>query len=494
MKKIYLLLSLLFSMFFFNACIKDDGNYNYTKLKDVTIGNLDTTYRFVLQQPVALNPTVTTDIDQSDLSYCWRIGADTLSKQKTMSYTFTETLTSTDPLTFEVYDKTTKVRYVKRMTVSMVSPFETGWLVFANNNNTPTLSFLSYEEGNIYYPDIYKEVNKESFTGTPEVVKQLKYTDGSTGVARDRISVICNNGKSAELDGTTMLRCKYYDDEYKGDGTFNIGAISSEYYSNDYALFIINGGKIYEKVPGSNGTPDDACYQYPLNGDSKDYSVANNFTKGYSSGDYYLAFDELNHRYVSFNRSSLSTKVTSLTVNATGSTSDIDPENLEGSSVWMGQAYNGNALSILKTSDGKYILHVLSGKWDGTWTLVAKYQFPDNAIDDESCFATHKVNPYLMFSKGNELKALNLEAFSSGDAAVNDICTYEGPITAMHYAYSINWDDSSRSVNEFGIAVQTGSTTSSLLLIDPSLTSKGQILKRQDNIAGKITSIWRKIM
>jgi hypothetical protein len=82
------------------------------------------------------------------------------------------------------------------------------------------------------------------------------------------------------------------------------------------------------------------------------------------------------------------------------------------------------------------------------------------------CFAPHKVNPYLMFSKGNELKALNLEALSAGDAAVNDICTYEGPITAMHYAYLVNWNDNGKSVNEFVIAVQIGSTTSSLLLMD----------------------------
>lgn len=492
MKKKYL--SLLFSVFLFNACIEDNGNYDYATLKDVNIGSLNSSYRFVLQQPVTLDPTVTTDIDASSLSYCWRIGADTLSRQKALSYTFTKALTSTDPLTFEIYDKTTGVRYLKRMTVSVVSPFQTGWLVLSNNSNVPTFSFLSYEEGQTYYSDLYKEVNKEALTGTPEMVKQLKYTDGSTGVDRDRISIICDNGKSVELDGTTMLRCKYYDDEYKGDGALHIGAISSEFYSTDYAIFIINGGKIYEKAPGAMGTPDDAYYQYPLNGDSKGYSVANHFTKGYSYGDFYLAVDELNHRYVSFNRSSLSAKVTSLTVSATGSTNDIDPDNLEGSSVWMGQAYNGNALSLLKTSAGEYILHIISGSWDGSWTLIAKYQFPDGVIDDESCFAPHQINPYLMFSKGNNLRALNLEALSSGANAVNDICSYDGPITSMYYAHYTNWNDDSRSVNEFGIAVQTSSSSGSLLLIDPSLTAKGQILKRQDNIAGKITSIWRKTM
>jgi len=488
MKKKYLLLLLCVPAFLLSACIEDQGNYNYITLKEVGITNLSDSYRFILQGPFTLAPKITTDIDSSSLSYSWRIGADTLSKQKTLSYTFTKTLLSSDPLTFDVLDKTTNVRYSKTIQINVVSPFQTGWLVLGNNNGAPKLSFFSYEEGLNYYPDVYSEVNKEALTGTAKMVKQLNYMDGSTAVYYDRVSVICENGKSPELDGNSMIRRKFYEDEFKGK-TLYLGAINSEYYSNDNALFIISEGKIYEKAPGAMGSPDDAYYQYALDGDSKGYKVADNYTKGYNYGDYYLAVDELNHRYVSFSRSSLSAKVASLTLAKGTSTSLIDPENLEGSSVWMGQGYNGNALSILKTSAGKYILHVLSGSWDGSWTLVNKYQFPDGVIDDESCFAPHKVNPYLMISTGKKLMALNLEAFSAGDAAINDICTYEASITAMHYAYNIN-----KLVNELGIAIQTTTSSSSLLIINPSLTSKGEVLKRYDNIAGKTVSIWRKIM
>ncbi len=486
MKKIYILLFTIAC--FVSSCIKDNGNYDYTPLKEVGISGLDNSYRFILQEPKTLKPQITTDINPSNLVYCWRIGADTLSKEKDFSYTFKEVLTSGNQMVFEVIDKTTNVRYTKRMTVAVVSPFQTGWMLFGDSKNVPTLSFLSYEEGNNYYSDIYTTINKVPLTGKPKMVKQLIYQDGFTGTYCDRVSVICEGGKSAELDGTSLIKRKFYDDEFKA-GPLNVAAIGSEFYTIDRALFLFSNGKIYAKVPGGMGTPDEACYQYPLDGDAKGYKVGCGYAKGYQYSDYFLALDELNHRYVCFRSSSLSTKVTSLIVDEKGSAKAFDPENVNGKSVWMGQANNFNVLSILKTDAGKYVLHVLTASWDGSWTLLAKYDFPDGVIDDQTCFAPHAVNPYLMIGAGKKLMALNLGALSSGAGALNDIATYEAPITAMHYAY-----DNLKNVNEFAVAINTNSTSSSLLLVNPSLTAKGEILKRYDNIAGKLVSIWRKIM
>jgi len=486
MKKIYILL--LITACFVASCIKDKGNYEYTPLKEVVITGLDNSYRFILQEARTLKPQVSTDINPSNLIYCWRIGSDTLSKDKDLTYTFQEVLVSSKQLIFDVIDKTTNVRYTKRMELAVVSPFQTGWMLFGDLNNVPTLSFCSYEEGNKFYSDVYAGVNKAPLTGKAKMVKQLIYKDGSTGTTFDRISVICEGGKSAELEGSSFLKQKYYEDEFMA-GTLNLGAISSEYYTLDNSIFLISNGKIYGKVPGSMGSPDDAGYQYPLDSDAKGYKIGNNFARGYKYSDYFVAVDELNNRYVCFRSTSLSTKVTTITVNETSSIKTIDPANLEGKSVWMGQANNYNVISILKTNSGKYVLHIMSGSWDGMWTLLAKYEFPEGAINDNTCFTPHGVNPYLMIGTGNKLMALNLEALSSGAAALNDLTTYEAPITAMYYAYDI-----SKKVDEFGIAISSNATSSSLLLVNPSLTAKGAILKRYDNISGKLVSIWRKIM
>lgn len=65
MKKIYYLLFLVLG---FTSCIEDNGNYEYTTLKEAKISGLNDSYRFVLQQPIVLKPTVTTDIDAADRS------------------------------------------------------------------------------------------------------------------------------------------------------------------------------------------------------------------------------------------------------------------------------------------------------------------------------------------------------------------------------------------------------------------------------------------
>jgi hypothetical protein len=483
MKKIYYLLFI--PLFLMTSCIEDNGNYDYKALKDVTIAGLNDSYRFVLQQAISLNPTVTTEIASSDLVYCWRIGNDTIAKTQKLDYTFQKTLTSSDPLTFEVIDKATNVRYVKRMNVAVVSPFNTGWLMLSDAGGKPVLSFKSYEQDSAYYADAYYAVNKESLSGKASAVKQLRYNDGITGAACDRVTVVCKNGKSVELDGITLLRKKYYEDEYKGPGTLSIDAINTENYLYESAIFIINGGKIYEKAPGGIGTPDDGVYQYPLYGDSKGYSLANTYAKAYYN--YYMMVDELNKRYVWFTQSSLSAKITSMTYDSKNSVSGVDPEALEGTSVWIGVDYNNRDLSILKTPAGKYVMHALTCTWDGTFTCVARYEFPDGVITDESCFAAQKSNPYLMIGTGKDLYAVNLEALSSGATAVNKIHTYDGQITAMQYV-----TDANKNVNDFAISTYNGST-SSLLVINPSLISGGQILKRVDNVAGKIISFARKI-
>lgn len=486
MKKIYS--TLFFATLLLSGCIKDDGNYDYTPLEEVSIEGIADSYRFILQERQAITPKITTKIAPDNLQYCWRIGSDTLSTEPNFDYTFTNVLATKDPLTFEVIDKTTNVRYSKRIDLAVVSPFQTGWMIFSTLDNAPCLSFQSYEDKQLLYDDVYKEINDETLAGTPLTVKQIRYQDGSTGAWMDRVSVLCRNGKSVELDGTSLLRLKYYEDEFHA-GNLEIQNINSEYYRSDNALFLIHKGKIYAKVTGGMGTPDDAYYQYPLDGDSKDYRIGAYFAKAHT--DYYVALDELNHRYVYFNRSSLSTIVSSLSVDEANSTHDFDPNDIQGTSVWMGESKDEKALSIVKTPEGKYVMHVMSSTYNAIFTLVARYEFPDGAINDESCFAAHRNIPYLMIGTGNQLKALNLEALSAGASAMNDIATYDGQITAMQYAYDVN-----KNVNEFGIAI-TGSNSErsgSLLIINPTLTAGGEILKRYNNVGGEIKSICRKIM
>ena len=456
----------------------------------MAISGLDDSYRFVLQKSQSITPKVITNIDESNLTYCWRIGPDTLCKTKDFNYTFTRipVAVSSNPLTFEVRDMTTDVRYSKVMQVSVVSPFYSGWLMLtAQRDGKAALAFQSYEDEQMLYQDVYQEVNNEKLSGTPLMVKQLRYQDGITGAYMDRVSVVCKNGKSPELDGTSLVRCKYYEDEFKNE-SLHIDNITSEYYRNENALSVVSDGLVYGKVSGSMGSPDDAYYQYPFEGDERGYKVAPFLVKGaYTS--YYFALDELNHRFVYYAATTLSSRVSSVVWNEEESVSGVDLYDVQGEMIWMGAILYDDDIYSIVLDKGVYVLRRMAIEWDGRAKLLACMELPAGVVCEGSCFALHPTSPYLFISNGNMLQAINLENLSAGAGAVNEIYRYEGEILAMHYAF-----DNSSKLDEFGIAIQTGENESALLIINPTLSSKGEIITRYDHVEGKVVSLYRKFM
>ena len=477
------LLIVLLSALSLASCVKDDGNYDYTPIKPVTITGIQSSYRVFLQSTLTIPVTLTTEIADGDLTYTWLMEADTLSRSKDLTYTFTKETAAAHTLTFEAKNTKNNVRYTKTVTLTIVSPFQTGWAFLTEKNNQATLNFLSYEGTGELYKDLYQTVNGEALgTGAVTVKHLLDYNV-------NRMSVICSTGKSVELDGSSMVRVKYYSEDFRGTD-FEPLAINSERLSEDRFLFIISKGKIYAKGTGAAGT-DDTYFQYPLEGDERGYLAGNFYTKG-SSSDYYMTYDRLNKRYLRFQVRSLSRPLTPLPL-VTTSAAAFDPSNVDGESIWMGQSSARKALSIIKTPAGKYVLHVLNSQYlngDVQWSADAAYTFPDGAITATSCFVAHGTNPYLMIGTGKNLKALNLDGLSQGATALNAIATYDSEITAMNYTYDIN-----KNINEFGIALNTGDPEfpGSFILVNTSLTSNGAILRRVDKIGGVVKSMVRKV-
>lgn len=68
MKKIYS--TLFFATLLLSGCIKDDGNYDYTPLEEVSIEGIADSYRFILQERQAITPKITTKIAPDNLQYC----------------------------------------------------------------------------------------------------------------------------------------------------------------------------------------------------------------------------------------------------------------------------------------------------------------------------------------------------------------------------------------------------------------------------------------
>ena len=283
------------------------------------------------------------------------------------------------------------------------------------------------------------------------------------------------------------MRCKYYEDEFKNE-SLHIDNITSEYYRNENALSVVSDGLVYGKVSGSMGSPDDAYYQYPFEGDERGYKVAPFLVKGaYTS--YYFALDELNHRFVYYAATTLSSRVSSVVWNEEESVSGVDLYDVQGEMIWMGAILYDDDIYSIVLDKGVYVLRRMAIEWDGRAKLLACMELPAGVVCEGSCFALHPTSPYLFISNGNMLQAINLENLSAGAGAVNEIYRYEGEILAMHYAF-----DNSSKLDEFGIAIQTGENESALLIINPTLSSKGEIITRYDHVEGKVVSLYRKFM
>lgn len=488
MNKTYLSLCLALALSH-TSCLEDEGNYDYTELDAVELDGLLDSYRFILQEPVNISPSVKTGIPQDRLEYCWRVGADTLARTKDLAYTFTRIPTSSKNITFEARDVLTDVRYFKEMPLSVVSPFYTGWLILTDDNGKSVLDFQSYEAGNNLYHNLYKEVNGDDMTGRPVMVKQFYYYDSSAGSYADRIVIVNNDGPSPMLDGVSMLRIIDMEDQFDGDTELPVANINAEYFSTLKTTTIItNQGEAYGNNIGSMGSPENGHFQYPYPSDEKGYRLSP-FMVNPSNTSYLFCFDEKNNRFVYFISQYISSTISPVVWNLETSIPGVNIDHIDGYPVWMGAyKYSMDIYAVMKTDAG-HTLYKFTVSWDGISTLKACVKLPAGMIDDRSLFQVHPTAPYIFITTGNKLMALNLDNINNINDAFNDIATYDGDITAMHYAY-----DNNKQINELAITVQKSSGESSLLIIDSQLTAHGQILRQYDGIKGKVVSICRKIM
>ena len=485
MKKILLFMAVLPMVL--ASCLSDDGNYDYTELEAVEISGLADNMRCVLLEKQNLDPVVTTSIPQERLQYVWRIAADTLCTTKKLDYTFKEVPINNDPLTFEVIDTKTRVRYSKYINLSVVSPFTSGYAVLTDAGK---LAFQSFEAGERLYQDAYLEVNDETLTGTPKYVKFMRYQDGATGQWLGRLSLTMLDGNSVEVDGLTLQYAKTYSDEFQTESIPEIAYITSQYFNNDKACNIITAdGQVFMKVVGSMGLPDDGYYEYPLTGaGGGSYRLAPMMTRLTSNDADYVSLDEQNHRFVMWTGNRLVSQVSPL----------LNTE-IPGTLLWIGNPlYASTTYAIVK--DGtKYMLYVISYGYSYVTyayeaTMDAAVELPAGTVNDDCCFAANIVmsgydvmTNYLFIGDGPKLKAINLANLSNINDAVIDVATYDGDITDMHFDRDVNV----LPTPEFSIAVSRPNG-SSIMQIDQSIVNHGAILKRHDGIQGRIVSFCRK--
>jgi len=260
MKKIYitfLIASLL------SGCYIDKGNYNYSELKDLKIDLPFENYDVGIGKSLSITPTITTTLDESDLSYQWEIGdySETvdnyytflkLTDGKNLNHNFNLSEHMKGPGTYKIrlrvnQKSTSRSFFSSLITINLKSEYS-GLIILHGDDNQSDIGLLQASEflvnaGTIktsVTPDLYSQVNSEKIQGKGKSIIQ-SYTYYLDDVNRTTVVAITDKG---------AVWAKYADLSKGGDwnSMFNPGINSGKpefYHTQGQVVYAVDNGKIF---------------------------------------------------------------------------------------------------------------------------------------------------------------------------------------------------------------------------------------------------------
>lgn len=295
MKRIIIYMISLASIVCLSGCLDDNNNYNYEKVNELvgSISNMEGKYSIASGEVLTINPSFKFSIDTEtpDVSYEWLLDGNLILGENKASCTFSFERSGVYEVTYSVIDNKSGVKFSKSANITVRSPFTRGWTILSEGGGGE--SVLSFVGGSttsyniIMYDRTGKpiEVKRDSLVYGSQIFRDVLPGLGShpkglflnAGYATDygavydvSDEVIVMQDRWAELNGKTLERSVYSDEEFRGDlpsAGFNPVSISMTYSAK---AMLNEDGYIYW---ANNSTADDfhACayVNVPLNNGQK---------------------------------------------------------------------------------------------------------------------------------------------------------------------------------------------------------------------------------
>lgn len=178
MKKSYIVTFLCLFVLLQQSCTKDKGNYIYTDINTVDIQTNVTTFTIEQLDQLTIKPTIVESKPntQNQYTYEWLIFPTTTSTLTQVNKEVAtllstkkdlDTIISQPPnsyfIQYNVINKATGIKSIKRFNVNVVASFYQGWMVMTNTNNLGKLSFIRNDD--VIYLDPIKDANNISLKG-----------------------------------------------------------------------------------------------------------------------------------------------------------------------------------------------------------------------------------------------------------------------------------------------------------------------------------------
>ena len=296
----------LLSLLLCSACSKDFGNYDYSKVNDISIveGVLagdrveHRIYRVIYEKELKIMPVVTGTLSGSDVSqlaFAWYIDGELVSEEQNLVFKADKKIGQVVG-NLKILDKSSSISKSYNFFVDIINSFKLGYYILSENANQDA---MLYTISSVDETPIVERLNVPSFNN---LGKNPIYLGGyhveSVSDFRDYWNVIFLGVKDAKypvmlIDSRRFLPFRLYNSSsYIGDGDFEFSPsqIWSDLESNNDHVYANNKGKLHLLTRGVISE-----VKYP--NDPWNYSMASN---GLFRPSLYLSADYYSSRYTAF--------------------------------------------------------------------------------------------------------------------------------------------------------------------------------------------------
>lgn len=401
-----LLLGLLACIFFFTACEKDLGNYDYNMPKQPVITGLDSVYTAVVGDSLIITPKVT--LEGADLELQWRIGVPETLKDVLDTGTSMRVLFALQAVRYQarltVYNKTNGMKYFYNFFIDGVTQFSEGAVVLSDEDGTAQLSFVK-PDGTVQ-SRLYRAMQGKDLY--PQPVSMLFMKNELTGDILGYWAISKSNG--VMLDPSTLQPHDLYANTFKDnffDPPLNMDVTYAKSIPQGVVVTIVDG-KLYTGTTNTwDRLPVYGRFGYPADGD---YNLAPSMIQNFSretQSAYFVGFDVSRRQFLRLGIYGGSPAYfgTSYSVKS----NEFDPKNVGMDLVHMEQINGESCYAFCKSSDGTIYELKFNVDFTKDFTFSPVYKRPfikPEVIKSDNVWCTSN-NGFIFIGSGDKLYRYN---------------------------------------------------------------------------------------
>lgn len=456
------------------GCYKDKGNYDYVPVNEIEILGIDENTRydlwlgknFTMPEPeIVFKDSAKA---HSDLSYRWRLDKKVISTEKVL-----DVMVVLKPNTFQewgdftVKDERTGISYLKKFRVSVLAPFDMGWVWLAENGGRTELNIYPFS-GDTVLQNVYAKVNGMDL---PQETWGLTEHFSQTGGGWQYAFLVV--GKNAvELNKSDLTNEVWVKQEFVGGQCPADLEIAACGYIKNYSCIVTRAGQLYVRYASGGYLYEGRYPSVPFRGDYKLSPVmVSNMPPAYNI---LIFYDELQERYMYLYKGELR------------GFDELADEGGKFKVTGMGKVpvfmrsvfQQGNTSTfyvILKDDAGRYYEQIFDFTLAGDQAAlktVSENPFP-MALTENACFAIQYKQKNLYIGQGKDL--YSYEIGSGGTPQAYNLDFGGGNIVALEKFF---W------TGELGVMVQRSDKHDFYWL-----TEEHNLNKKVTDIPGKVRNL-----